>query len=459
MPPCCSSLTCYSKVESGKWNVESGKRNEEKDYSCHRHFSFLFPLSTFLFLSLNDIWAQNVVVADADTHQPIAHASLYTKEDGRFHSCMSNEQGVAHITFQWQRLTVSHLNYEQRVLRSPSTIRSALPLRSSKNHPPSTINHPPSTIHHPPSTITPDTIFLQPRYRDVGQVVVTNREHEWIRRCLKRVVKQKEALYYGHEGYERFEYHTQSLGTNSIYRMTLTGILRHKSPTCKHYAMMPDTARIVAADSTRLTDTSNLRRMLYEDFIADLDNGFIRHHRFYANYEYRGQSPDEIELRFRSPKNADDHGTLVIDTLRCTIVKAYRHTGTKTNRQERIDALMYRMAQVFGYRIDTFIRDYRVSYAYRADGTLYPAEVSYKLVYGGRDGDYDKTKEEFSEQTGGGFPNMEATLVLNEELRMKNEEFLDLPPSWYIKYNTDADRQKEIELSALPAVFSIYEDD
>ncbi len=312
----------------------------------------------------------------------------------------------------------------------------------------------------------------------MGQVVVTNREPEWIRRCLKRVVKQKEKLYYGHEGYERFEYHTQSLGTNSIYRMKLTGLLRHKSPTYKHYAMMVDTASIVAADSTRLTDTSNLRRMLYEDFIEDLDNSFIRHHRFYANYEYKGQSSDEIELRFRSPKNADDHGTLVIDTMRCTIVKAYRHTGTKTNRQERIDGFMYRMAQVFGYRIDTFIRDYRVSYAYRSDSTLYPAEVSYKLVYGGRDGDYDKTKEEFSEQTGGGFPNMEATLKTSPypseggELAAHGDSvrhspplgeleggLVVLPPSWYIKYNTDADRQKEIELSSLPATFSIYEED
>ena len=392
---------------------------------------------------------------DAVTHQPVAHASLYTKENGKFHSCVSNEQGVAHISFQWQKLTVSHLNYEQRTLHQS----------------PSTLNQSPSTLHHPPSTI-----YLQPRYRDVGQVVVTNREPEWIRRCLKRVVKQKEKLYYGHEGYERFEYHTQSLGTNSIYRMKLTGLLRHKSPTYKHYAMMVDTARIVAADSTRLTDTSNLRRMLYEDFIEDLDNSFIRHHRFYANYEYKGQSSDEIELRFRSPKNADDHGTLVIDTMRCTIVKAYRHTGTKTNRQERIDGFMYRMAQVFGYRIDTFIRDYRVSYAYRSDSTLYPAEVSYKLVYGGRDGDYDKTKEEFSEQTGGGFPNMEATLSLAPLSSPEGDtnvissieapsgavggaSWVSLPPSWYIKYNTDADRQKEIELSSLPATFSIYEED
>ena len=169
----------------------------------------------------------------------------------------------------------------------------------------------------------------------------------------------------------------------------------------------------------------------------------------------------------------------VIDTLRCTIVKAYRHTGTKTSRQERIDAFTYRVAQVFGYRIDTFIRDYRVSYAYRPDSTLYPAEVSYKLVYGGRDGDYDEKKEEFSRQTGGGFPNMEATLKVSPVPSKRSgadcaqdpdeassllleeavEAFIDLPPSWYIKYNTDADRQKEIELSSLPATFSIYEED
>ena len=410
----------------------------------------VFFVSLCLCVPLSKLSAQDITVLDAVTHQPVAHASLYTKENGKFHSCVSNEQGVAHISFQWQKLTVSHLNYEQR-----------------------TLHQSPSTLNPPPSTI-----YLQPRYRDVGQVVVTNREPEWIRRCLKRVVKQKEKLYYGHEGYEQFEYHTQSLGTNSIYRMKLTGLLRHKSPTYKHYAMMVDTASIVAADSTRLTDTSNLRRMLYEDFIEDLDNSFIRHHRFYANYEYKGQSSDEIELRFRSPKNADDHGTLVIDTMRCTIVKAYRHTGTKTNRQERIDGFMYRMAQVFGYRIDTFIRDYRVSYAYRSDSTLYPAEVSYKLVYGGRDGDYDKTKEEFSEQTGGGFPNMEATLKTSPypseggELAAHGDSvrhspplgeleggLVTLPPSWYIKYNTDADRQKEIELSSLPATFSIYEED
>jgi hypothetical protein len=33
-----------------------------------------------------------------------------------------------------------------------------------------------------------------------------------------------------------------------------------------------------------------------------------------------------------------------------------------------------------------------------------------------------------------------------------------LPPSWYIKYNTNADRQREVELANLPASFMIIED-
>lgn len=34
-----------------------------------------------------------------------------------------------------------------------------------------------------------------------------------------------------------------------------------------------------------------------------------------------------------------------------------------------------------------------------------------------------------------------------------------LPRSWYIRFNTEADRQKEIELSNLPATFTIYENE
>jgi hypothetical protein len=369
---------------------------------------------------------RQVVVADATNRQPVVRASLYSKEaGGSFHSAVSNEQGVAVIAFSFQRLTVSHLNYEKRI-----------------------ISH------------LPDTIFLTPKFQTKAEVVITNKEPEWIRRKLKQVVKQKEQHYFSHDGHSRIDYFTQSIGTNSLYRMHMGGVLRMKSHTQKRYALLPDTANIVAADSTQLTDTQNLRRMLYEDFVAELDAAFIRNHRFSENPSYQGRSASEIELRFRSKSlPADDHGWIVVDTARCVILKAIRHTGTKTNRQERTDALLYHFARLMGYRIDTWTRDYRVSYGVRSDGTFYPDTVSYKFYYAGHDSTDDKQQEEFNKQTGGGFPNMEATLTLQptNATNGQADEWHELPPSWYIKYNTDADRRQEIELSGLPAIFTIYE--
>ena len=114
-------------------------------------------------------YAQNAVttvVADAETHLPVSHASLYTKEGGRFRSVITNGQGVARVGFQFQRLTVSHLNYERLIVRQLS-----------------------------------DTIFLKPKYLSTGEVVVTNKEPEWIRRCLKETVKRKTQNYFSHDGH------------------------------------------------------------------------------------------------------------------------------------------------------------------------------------------------------------------------------------------------------------------
>jgi hypothetical protein len=125
--------------------------------------------------------------------------------------------------------------------------------------------------------------------------------------------------------------------------------------------------------------------------------------------------------------------------------------------------MMYNVARVFGYRVDTFTRDYRVSYGERPDGTLYPAEVRYKMYYAGRDGDSTKEEAEFSQQTGGGFPNMEATLTLTPPTPILNSKFsivnwTELPPSWYVTFNSEADRQLEVQLSNLPATFSIFDE-
>ena len=366
------------------------------------------------------------VVADATSHEPVAHASLYCKEGGRFLSAISDMHGRATVSFTFHRLTVSHLNYETATLRQ-----------------------------------LPDTIFLKPKFRSTGEVVVTNKEPEWIRRKLRQVVKTKQKNYFTHDATEHFVYHTQSLGTNHIYRYHLEGRLRSIASDRKHYIMLPDSSHIVASDSTRLTDTANLQRMLYEDFMMELDNGFISSHKWGENPDYNGHSPDEVELHYRSKHHTDDRGRVVNDTARCIILQATRYTGTATNRRERMSALLYAMARaISGYRVDTWIRDYRVSYALRPDGTLYPAEVRYKLYYAGEDGTRDKDQQAFSDQTGGGFPNMEATLTLTPlalQPSSPDPQHYTLPPSWYLRLSSEAEKQHDIMLSNLPATFSIFE--
>ena len=367
--------------------------------------------------------SQVVVVIDDDTELPVVRASLYTKENGQFRSVITNEQGVAKIPFHFSRLTVSHLNYEKRVVRRWA-----------------------------------DTIRLKPVYQTAPEVTITNKEPEWIRRKLRQAVKNKDHHYFSADDSQPFVYDTRSISTDHIYQYHLTGQMLMKSEQRRRYAFVQDSSVITASDSTRLTDTSNLRRMLYEDFMAEMDLGFIRGHRFSENPEYKGRSKDEIELRFFSKSEKDDRGRLVIDTTRCVILSASRFSGTKTNRSERLNKFLFAFAKLMGYRIDTWTRDYQVVYGERADGTFYPAQVRYKFYMVARDKSDDKAEREFDEKTGGGFPNMEATLKIGASpIPLQREGATELPPSWYIQYNSEADRQREVELSNLPAAFFIFE--
>ena len=384
----------------------------------------LFALATCLLKT----GAQTVVVADAETRQPVAHASLYTKDDGRFLSCISDLEGRATVNFSFRRLTVSHLNYERTVVRHLQ-----------------------------------DTLWLKPKYRSTAEVVVTNKEPEWIRRKLKATARQKGLHYFTCDDSMTFSYDTQSMGRNHIYRYHLTGLMRTKSTLHKHYALRADSSLIVASDSTRLTDTANLQRMLYEDFMLEFDNGFISSHKWGENPDFAGRSRDEVELLFRSKHRTDDRGRIVIDTTRCVILEASRQTGTRTNRHERMSAVLYAMARAMsGYRVNTWTRDYHVRYTERPDGTLYPAEVRYKTYIDTSDNEVTKEQQEFSEQTGGGFPNMEATLHLcpaDTAAKAPAElttEWLDLYPGWYLRLSSETERQRDIQMSNLPASFTIF---
>ena len=384
----------------------------------------LFLTSAWIAFSVHA--QQRVVVADKVTHESIAQASIFTKENGKFHSAISNDYGEAVVGFSFRRLTVSHLNYERMVVTSLA-----------------------------------DTLFLAPRYRQTAEVVVLNVEPKWIREKLRRVVKTKQSVYFSHPRVLSYDYHTQSIDLNSIYSFQSKGLMRMKSLDHDHYSLYQTEGHIVSADSTRLTDVANLRRMLYEDFIDELDGDFISSHRFSVNGEYESPNKNELELVFRSKKHKDDRGRIVIDTARCIIRSAYRITGTETNKRERMSQVLLAFARaISGYRIDKWNRTYHVGYAELPDGTMYPSDVSYKFYMEGYDRSDDAAEKEYDQQSGGGFPNMEATLHLAAAPSLPDSiAWIPLPGSWYLRLSSESERQQEIKLSHLPALFDIYKEE
>ena len=366
--------------------------------------------------------AQRTVVVDAVTRQPVEHASLYTKEGGLFHSVVADEEGRAVVTFPFRKLTVSHLNYEKQTL-----------------------------------TRLPDTVYMKPLVRMVNEVTVYSGEPAWIRKTLKRFVKEKAMHYNNREEVLYYDYNSQSISGHQYYQYQSQGWMRMPSPERSGYEFHQLKGHITAVDSTELTDVANLRRMLYEDFVDEMDKKFISGHRFFIDYDYEG-GKNEVSLVFRDKKYGDDRGHFVIDTARCVILSAQRRIGLKSNKQLRVSDFMLSMARIMtGYKIKDWMVDYRVTYEENA-GSWHPADIAYKFYFKAEDpNDTDEGSQEFSRQTGGGFSNMESTVTLRHTDIAPDDSihWMSLPRSWILKYNTDEQRAYEVELSHLPATFSI----
>lgn len=391
-----------------------------------------------LLLSLVTIFcdAQTVVVADAKTRLPVAHASLYTRTDGKFRSTVTDMNGAAKVSLPFSRLTISHLNYKTRRIRHLA-----------------------------------DTVFLEPKEYITAEVTITNREPEWIRRKLKQFVKAKDKRYLTKPQTRLYSYSSKSIGRQSLYQYEATGLISMRSPKQDLYCIKPLKGIVIADDTTRLTDTQNLRRILYEDFVEGMDKGFIRDHRFAVDTEYKGK-PEEVRLLFWSDdKTGRDHGYFVIDTLHLIISTVTRHEGLDYNKRTKVSGTMLKLNWLLsGYKILVWDVDYHCDYA-PVDDSWQPAFANYKFFYSCHERIQEKKDSAYYHDTGNGFTNIESTLRLSsadsilaadDTIMNGMKEALDgdttrlwirLPHSWYMRLSSDLDRREEIRLSHLPCVW------
>lgn len=291
--------------------------------------------------------AQKGVILDTTTHRPVVHANLYASDHGRVRAISTDSLGRYDVTFPFRTITVSHVSYQKLRLDS-----------------------------------LPTTIYLTPRNEELAEVEISNQEPAWIRQKLLYFIKNRKQLYQTSDAQMEYQYEQCNLGDSTAYSFCSAGLMY--VPSMRHlekdsvYQVCPERNIVYYRDSTAGVDFSVMEHILYDNVVASMNRGFIKHHRFGENWQYEGRSKGWVQLFFWSDKYKDDRGSIILDTARCVIIEAQRSTGMECNLDEKVGGMMLNLFRaVVGLNYTEWTIDQRIRFE-EYDNVYRPATISYK---------------------------------------------------------------------------------
>ena len=241
----------------------------------------------------------NGVVLDTETMLPIPFASIHTK-GANVRGTMSNDEGVFAIDFKFDTLYFSHINYE--LVKWPN--------RKTKN----------------------DTILMNPISHAISGIVITAKNTKWVENILKSVVKNKSKNYQQKEISLDYTFNLQSLSDSSGYAFESKGkILSPEYSEKEGFKICPKLNIVKYKDETAGPDFMQLRRSVYEDFIHDFDNGFIKKHRFTQTSYIDENNENIVQFAFEQRKGEGNSGYVMVDTLNKVITEFEQISDTDYN--------------------------------------------------------------------------------------------------------------------------------
>lgn len=353
------------------------------------------------------------VVVDKTTKQPIPYVSIYTKNADLVLGSMSNEQGQFEIDFSFNTLFLSHINYGKVEIKKENV---------------------------------QDTIFLIPTSVLLNEVVVNKRQPKWINAVLSRVIKGKGKNYQTLEKTFSYKYETYTLTDSNGYEFKSKGNIEFpKMKKDVQFKIDAQSNTIKYKNKTAGVDFSNLRRMLYDDFVNGFDNKFLNEYDFSQNSSFVGEDKNVIQLIFSSKKFQDDEGYIVLDTLNNVILEAEKNSGTECNIKTQTSSILRNVAASRGFNYDTWITKSNTKYSKIGD-CYYISECKYKFymksVY--------KNKKVDSEY----FTSIESKLFLSDKIERASTSFKILPKPYYIvAIMTKKMRLEEEALNKVPVSF------
>ncbi|MCQ2229461.1 MAG: carboxypeptidase-like regulatory domain-containing protein [Bacteroidales bacterium] len=377
----------------------------------------LFYAIANVLLGVN-IAAQNTcVLFDRTNNAPVAYANVYKSEEKTIIGTVSDENGSFTIDFEYKQLNISHINYESVVIDG-------------------TLN---------------DTIYLVPKVGILNEVVVKSGEPSWIRPFMKRFIRENKKRYSQGVIHFDYDYVSRNVSDSSGYWFESDGKIRiqndNKGIICK---ISPNLGIIHYKDSTAGCDFSNMKRMLYNDFVDLLDDKFLKKHSFMENDAFVSENKNIIQLLFKSTKYGDgDKGLITVDTARCLILSAKRETGLDYNLNTNTDGVTRSSIRLAtGYRYTRWFVS--IETLYRTDGeNAYPEDYKYKMLICS-----ESDKEKYK---GTRFESVESSICLKTSPDNKENKYIELPKPWYMKIIVSKEeRLNEEKLQAIPKKYVLY---
>lgn len=353
------------------------------------------------------------LVVDIKTGQAIPYVNIYTKNAESVLGSMSNEQGQFSIDFSFDTLFLSHINYEKIELKKEDV---------------------------------GDTIFLIPTTTLLDEVVVTYQEPQWINSVLLRVIKDKEKNYQTVEKILSYKYETYTLSDSNGYAFKSKGNIEFpKMKNNARFKIDAQTNTIKYKDKTAGVDFSNLRRMLYDDFISKFDKKMLKEYNFTLNSSFKNEDENIIQLLFISKKFKDDKGYIVLDTLNNVIIEAERNSGTDFNIKTQTTAILRNAAASRGFNYDTWMTKSNTKYT-KIGQSYYISECKYKF--------YMKTTTKNKKLEAKCFTSTESKLFISNKIGKASTVFKVIPKPYYlIAIMTKQMRLEEEAFNKVPVHF------
>lgn len=377
---------------------------------------FFCSIIVLAFLTQKTMAQMKTVIYDKVHNMPISYVNVFRAENGSFNGTTSDDNGNVNINFHFRKLNVSHVNYQSITLSELQ-----------------------------------DTIFLMPKENILKEVIIKDMEPQWIRPLLSKFVGERKRYYRSKSEYLNYTYLTRNVSDSNGYWFENSGIIRFPSLAERgNFLIKPSKGYIHYKDNSAGCDFSNMKRMLYHDFVEKLDKNFIKKYSFRVNDSFLSDNKDIVQLYFKSIEyGRDDKGYINIDTAKCIIQSVIRETGLPYNIDNNTNGFTRSTVNIVtGWKYTDWFVKQEIVYHLFGD-SYYPSYCKYKA--------YISAESKKGKYAGSKFDSFESEMSFSLCDRQETSGFIDLLKPWDMKIIVSKkERLAEEQLQKISKNYILY---